>query len=314
MNAKKYLNAFRLPALVFILIVFAELFDEKLNLSLPFPPALVPLAVGGGYVCYDTLTTVWHSRKITAGILVVLALIGSIWTGEYMEGAEVAFMMLLGEALEEFAVSKTQDTVNSLVKTNTSALNSVSVDSGRTGNAGRLTDRFSGYFLPVILIIGIIVWLVTQDIRRVMTIFVIACPCSLMLSSPIAVLTCIGNAAKKGIILTDGETVERCGSIRCVTFDKENGFYTADNGLTLGFLGNTDVFLPDKEDATLSYTLALTKRTCRIIWENILIFACCVNLAGILLSSLGLLNPLLGAVIHNASTICVVLNSLRLLK
>lgn len=312
MDKKIYLNAFRLPAIVLILIVLATLADEVLALQLPLPASLLPLAIGGGCVCYDTLTAVWHSRKITAGILVVLALVGSLFTGEYMEGAEVAFMMLLGESLEDLAMTMTQERVNNLVKK--SGFGSVSIHSDKTGNTGRLADRFSEYFLPLILIIGAIVWFITQDIRRVMTIFVIACPCSLMLSSPIAILTCIGNAAKKGILLMDGETVERCGSIGSIEYRKEKGLYVGDNGLTLGFSKDADVILPDKEDATLSYTLALTKRTHRIIWQNILIFACCVNLAGILLSSLGLLNPLLGAIIHNASTICVVLNSLRLLK
>lgn len=311
MKHKLYLHAFGLPAIVLVLIIFAEIFED--SAWFPFPPALIPLTIAGGYVCYDTLITIRRSRKITAGILVVLALIGCVYTGEYHEGAEVAFMMLLGEALEHFAVEKTQLTVNLLIR-NASSDAGQSIQTGEGGHAGRLADRFSVFFLPLILIIGITVWLTTKDIRRLMSIFVIACPCSLMLSSPTAVLTCIGNAAKKNILLANGELVERCGTIRSVDFDRNRQLYVADNGLTLGASRDADVIFTEENTSTLPYTLALTKKARRIIWENILIFAFAVNLTGILLSGFGLLGPVPGALIHNASSICVVLNSLRLLK
>lgn len=314
MNKKIYREVFFLPSVVLFLIILAVLADEILRLSLPVPAAILPLAVGGGCVCYDTVTTVWHSRKVTSGILVVLALIGSVWTGEFMEGAEVSFMMLLGEALEEFAMEKTRDTVEKLVEHNASGYTAHVAHTGVKGSAGRLADRFSEYFFPIILAFGILVWFLTRDIQRVMTIFVIACPCSLVLSSPIAVLACTGKAAESGILLPDGETVEKCGAVRRVSFDKGKDLYVADNGLTLGCSKGADVLLLKKDDAVLSCALALTRKTCRIIRQNIFLFACLLNLTGILLSGLGLLNPVLGAVLHNASTICVVLNSLRIFR
>ena len=103
---KIYLKAFGFPAFVLLLILLAVLIDEVFALPLPFPAALIPLAIGGGFICYDTLETVWRTRSVTTGILVVLALIGTIFTGEFMEGAEVSFMMLLGEALEDFTMEK----------------------------------------------------------------------------------------------------------------------------------------------------------------------------------------------------------------
>lgn len=313
MKLKMYLHAFGFPAIVFALIILSEILEESIDPS--FPICIIPLIIAGGYVCYDTLITIWRSKKITAGILVVLALIGCVWTGAYHEGAEVAFMMLLGEALEHFAVEKTQLTVNLLIRN--AAIEGPATNNIQTGkgtHAGRLADRFSNYFLPVILIIGIITWFATQDIRRVMTIFVIACPCSLMLSSPTAVMTCIGNAAKKGIILINGEIVERCGSIQSVEFHPVKKLYTADNGLTLGSSQDADVIFTKDTEESIPYALALTKKTRSIIWQNILIFAFAVNLVGILLSGLGILGPVPAALVHNLSSICVVLNSLRLLR
>lgn len=314
MNKKIYLQTFGFPAFILLLILLAEWVDGNSTFSLPFSAALLPLIIGGGAVCFDTLHSLIRSRKITSGLLVVLALIGSVFTGEFMEGAEVSFMMLLGEALEEFSMEMTWNNVRRMKeKISYTELGKEIAPSGNGGSANRLADRFSRYFFPLILGIGILVWFSTHDIRRVMTIFVIACPCSLMLSSPIAVLTCITNAGKKGILIADGETVERCGSVKSVS-EPMNGIYTADNGLTFGIEKKADIIFTSKDDTALDTALSLTKRARRIIWQNLLIFACCINLIGILLSALGYLNPVLGSLIHNGATICVILNSLRMLR
>lgn len=313
MNKKIYLEVFGFPAAVLLLIIFAVPADEVF--PLPFPAALIPLAIGGGYICYDTFLTVWRTKTVTTGILVVLALIGTIFTGEFMEGAEVSFMMLLGEALEDFTMEKTKQTADALLSSLPAASGSPGYASGDGGNVQRLADRFSKYFLPAILGICAVVFVLTRDISRVMSILVIACPCSLVLSSPAAVLSCAINAARHGIILPDGETVERLGAAKSVLPAAEEGMYRTDNGLLLGCSAKADIIFARKEDtAALPYALALTRRARTIILENILIFACLVNFTGITLSSLGLLPMVPGALLHNAATVCVLLNSVRLIR
>ncbi|MGM9536247.1 MAG: heavy metal translocating P-type ATPase, partial [Intestinibacter sp.] len=93
----------------------------------------------------------------------------------------------------------------------------------------------------------------------------------------------------------------------------------ANVGIAMGMAG-TDV-ASDASDITLMSdridflceTLALSKRTYSIIKQNIWVFAVLVNIVGILLSGLGFLNPIAAAIIHNASSIFVVLNSSRML-
>ena len=315
MNTKIYLKAFGFPAFVLLLILLAVLIDEVFALPLPFPAALIPLAIGGGFICYDTLETVWRTRSVTTGILVVLALIGTIFTGEFMEGAEVSFMMLLGEALEDFTMEKTHLTADALLSSLPASSKNSGHTSGDGGNVQRLADRFSRYFLPVILGICAVVFIFTRDISRVMSILVIACPCSLGLASPAAVLACVINAAKHGIILPDGETVERLGAANSVQPSSQDGLYRTDNNLTLGCSADTDVIFTDKcSSASLSYALAVTRKARTIILENIVVFACFVNFAGITLSSLGLLPMVPGALLHNGATVCVLLNSMRLIR
>ncbi len=315
MNKKIYREAFGFPAFVLLLIILATLIDEIFALPMPFPASLIPLIIGGGYICYDTLQTVRRTRTVTTGILVVLALIGTIFTGEYMEGAEVSFMMLLGEALEDFTMEKTRLTADALLASLPASSKTGGHVSGDGGHVQRLADHFSKYFLPVILGICAVVFLFTRDISRVMSILVIACPCSLVLSSPAAVLSCVINAARCGIILPDGETVERLGAAKSVKPSPEGGLYRTDNGLTLGCSADADIIFAEKcSTASLSYALAVTRKARTIILENIVLFACLVNFAGITLSSLGLLPMVPGALLHNGATVCVLLNSIRLIR
>ncbi|MCL1970621.1 MAG: cation-translocating P-type ATPase [Candidatus Bathyarchaeota archaeon] len=84
----------------------------------------------------------------------------------------------------------------------------------------RAADRYAKYFTPIILILGIIVLAVTQDIMRMAAVFIIACPCALVLSTPVAIVTSIGNAARRGILIRNGETLEKMSKIDTLVMDK----------------------------------------------------------------------------------------------
>ncbi len=84
----------------------------------------------------------------------------------------------------------------------------------------KTADRFARYFAPLMLVIGAIVFVFTGDIRRVASIWVIACPCSLTLATPMAVVASIGNSARKGILVRNGESLERLSSVDALALDK----------------------------------------------------------------------------------------------
>lgn len=77
---------------------------------------LIPLIFGGFRCTKDTVEATIKKKKITAGMLVVLSLIGCIYCAEYASGALVAFMMIIGEVLEDITMMKTQNAVAELVK------------------------------------------------------------------------------------------------------------------------------------------------------------------------------------------------------
>ncbi|MFW0859859.1 MAG: heavy metal translocating P-type ATPase [Dehalococcoidia bacterium] len=84
----------------------------------------------------------------------------------------------------------------------------------------RTVDRFAGYFVPLILIFAVIVYLVTLDITRAITVLIVACPCALVLGTPTAVVAAIGSAARRGILIKGGEALEASGRAKGVIFDK----------------------------------------------------------------------------------------------
>ena len=81
-------------------------------------------------------------------------------------------------------------------------------------------NQFAQVYTPVILVIAAAILLISRDPIRAITVLIVACPCALLFATPSVVLTAIGSAAKKGIIIKSGELLEICSSISVVLFDK----------------------------------------------------------------------------------------------
>ena len=97
-----------------ILIIIALIPGQKGLFG--FDLSLIPMLLGGGFIAYNTIITLLETRRITAGLLVVFALVGSAYVGEYLAGAIVALMMISGEFLENITLNKTRNAVRRLIK------------------------------------------------------------------------------------------------------------------------------------------------------------------------------------------------------
>lgn len=101
----------------------------------------------------------------------------------------------------------------------------------------RIGDTVSGYFVIVVLIISLVTFLVncfgwhidtSQSLMRAVAVLVISCPCAMGLATPTAVMVGLGIAAKKGILVKGGDTLEQMAQIDTVIFDKTGTLTTGD--------------------------------------------------------------------------------------
>ncbi|BBX74594.1 manganese-exporting P-type ATPase CtpC [Mycobacterium shinjukuense] len=81
-------------------------------------------------------------------------------------------------------------------------------------------ENFSRRFVPTSFVVSAITLLITGDVRRAMTMLLIACPCAVGLSTPTAISAAIGNGARRGILIKGGSHLEQAGRVDAIVFDK----------------------------------------------------------------------------------------------
>jgi Zn2+/Cd2+-exporting ATPase len=84
----------------------------------------------------------------------------------------------------------------------------------------RFIEKFAKYYTPGILILAAVLFLVTRDIPLTLTLLVISCPGALVIAAPVTIVSGIGNAARKGVLVKGGNTLEQISQIDVVAFDK----------------------------------------------------------------------------------------------
>ena len=84
----------------------------------------------------------------------------------------------------------------------------------------RLADQYAVYFTPITLAVSAIGFLITFNPVTILAVLVVATPCPLILATPIAVISGVNKAAKRGIIVKGGAAIEQMGRTRVVAFDK----------------------------------------------------------------------------------------------
>lgn len=122
---------------------------------------------------------------------------------------------------------------------------------GSKASIQRLADQISGIFVPIVVGIAIITFLVwfiwvqpgnfTQALEVLIAVLVIACPCALGLATPTSIMAGSGRAAEFGVLFKGGEHLEQTQSIDTVVVDKTGT-------ITHGKPVLTDVLLEDGQD------------------------------------------------------------------
>ncbi len=93
---------------------------------------------------------------------------------------------------------------------------------------GRLADKVASVFVPSVLIIAVLTFLVWFNFgpgiayvfEATMTVLIIACPCALGLATPISIMVGVGKAAEHGILIRHGDALQQSGQLDTVVLDK----------------------------------------------------------------------------------------------
>lgn len=105
----------------------------------------------------------------------------------------------------------------------------------RQAPSQRIIDRFAQYYTPAVIVLAVLIaliptlffgqaWIANDAtggwLYRALTILVIACPCALVISTPVTIISAISRAAQRGILIKGGAYLEQLGTVQAVAFDK----------------------------------------------------------------------------------------------
>lgn len=151
------------------------------------------------------------------------AITGESMPVEVANGREVFAGSLNGSGVLEVSVTKraTESTISGIVRMVEQAQSS-------RAPAQAFVDRFAEIYTPAVVLGAILLStigaLVTGDahhwIFQGLVLLVVACPCALVISTPVALVSAIGSAARRGILFKSGAAVEALASIKTIAFDK----------------------------------------------------------------------------------------------
>jgi Cu+-exporting ATPase len=183
----------------------------------------------------------------------------SIITGESLPVEKHAKENLIGGSILADGTVRAQVTASAKDSVLSNIIDLVKKAQGDKPPVQLLADKISGIFVPVVLVIAVLTFVInflilhdlTSALMRSIAVLVIACPCAMGLATPAAIAVGLGRAARNGILFRNARSLEAFKEIKQVVFDK-TGTLTTGDFQVLDFESGT---MPVEEFKRLIYSL-----------------------------------------------------------
>lgn len=275
---------------------------------------MLSAALIAGYdIIWSALKNLLHARVFDEYFLMSFAAIAAFLIGEYEEAAAVFVLYRIGAFCQSYAIRHSRMTI-AHVTGDAQLLE----DDEKVNN--RFITRFAKVYTPIILALAVLIALSLpllgdmswhDGIYRALTFLVLACPCAIVISVPLAYFAGIGAASKKGIFFHDScavDNVAKQNPDREPILTEHDGKSVCIYELGAGEGERTRMVLTDADK--LPFAVQIAKKTRLVAMENVW-FTILIKVAVLILSIFGISALWFAVFADSGVTVIVVLNALR---
>jgi cation transport ATPase len=240
-------------------------------------------------------------RRLDMHVLVCLSAAGAAAIGQWAEAAAVAFLFGLAHLMEAWSIDRARHAVSTLVGHEPGW----GADGGhQAAPVERWIERFAAVYTPVVTFAALAVVLVPPLFDgqwgvwfyRGLIFIVLACPCALVISTPVTVVAALTSAARRGVLFKGGGPLEKVAAAKSPTLQE---------------VRDAGVVVTREQD--LPFLVSHARRAVRVIHQNVAL-ALLTKLAFLISAVLGAAPLWLAVLADTGATVAVTLNGLRLLR
>ncbi|MCC6992523.1 MAG: heavy metal translocating P-type ATPase [Acidobacteria bacterium] len=288
-------------------------------------PGAVPLyaaaVVVGLWRMWPRALAALRHLRLDMHVLVCLSAAGAAAIGQWAEAAAVAFLFAVAHRLEAWSLERARDALATVARRGVVSAES----SQQSAPVERWIERFATIYTPAVTLAAIVVavgpplldgqW--AGWFYRALVFLVMACPCALVISTPVTVVAAVTALATRGVVVKGGAPLERAAATTHYTRDAFDavGVRIASDDDDAATLEAADVVIvagaPDAE--TLRLFGRQAAHAVAVIRQNVGI-SLVTKLAFLVSALLGSAPLWLAVVADTGATVAVTLNGLRLLR
>ena len=265
--------------------------------------------------------------RLDMHVLVCLSAIGAAAIGQYAEAAAVAFLFAIAHLMEAWSIDRARHAVATLVGHEPGWADD---RGGESAPVERWIERFAAIYTPLVTVAALAVAVLPPIFDgqwgmwfyRGLIFLVLACPCALVISTPVTVVAALTSAARRGVLFKGGAPLERVAAAKAPTLQAvaEAGVVVQcrtqidpQPAATEVSRKRVDVVLTCDHDEDIAFLVNHSKRALNVIRQNVTI-ALATKLAFLIFALFGAAPLWLAVLADTGATVIVTLNGLRLLR